>query len=412
MDVSKTVCAAVLGACALLVPAMVAVTMPAPAPAATSSNDRAASTEGLDMQAARGRMMTKRGKTIAYTRTWDLSGIPHYAPKGAIAGTIRLWGSNYITDGFLGGYWQDAFEKYRPGVRFQWRMKTTLAAVPSLVFGVSDIGIGRKITFSELEMFQRYTNRDPVEITIATGSYDVPGWNPGFGIVVNKANPIGRITLRQLDGVFGAERSGGWDGTSWRPQYARGPGANIRTWGELGVKGVWANKPIHVYGLNLRYHQAIEMSDKLLRSSDKWNEHLRIYANYVSKKGTLERGLNEDLAKDPYGIAYIAAPTTNLGRKSAPPSLKVLSIAEKDGGPYVPYTIETVHDRTYPLIDEIYAYADRTEDGRIDPKVLEFLRFMVSQEGQAAIMRDGKYLPLTPEVAKAQLVKLDALEGR
>ncbi len=379
------------------------------APGISATSQEVQSTEGLDMQSARAKMMTARGRAVAYTRKWDISGIPHYAPKTKVTGTIHIWGSNYITDGMLGGFWETAFEKYHPGVKIDWHMQTALAAVPSLVFGVADLGIGRKITFAELELFQRYTNRDPIEITTATGSYDVPGWNPGFGIVVHKDNPLAHLTMAQLDGIFGAERLGGWDGTSWRPNWSRGPETNIRTWGQLGLTGVWANKPIHVYGLNLRYHQATEMSDRMLKASDKWNEHLRIYANYVSKKGTLERGLNEDLAQDPLGIAYIAAPTTSLGRDKSEPNFKILPIAVKDGGPYIPYTIETVQNRTYPLIDEIYMYADRPTGKPMDPKVLEFMRFIVSQEGQAEVMRDGKYLPLTADAAKQQLAKLDAL---
>jgi phosphate transport system substrate-binding protein len=356
-------------------------------------------------------MMTERGKKIAYTSKWDLSGLPQYEPKQKINGSIRMWGSNYITDGFLGGYWETAFKKYHPDVKIDFHMKTTLAAVPSLIFGVSDIGIGRKITFSEQELFERYTDRPPIEIEVATGSYDVPGWQPGYGVVVHKDNPVQQVTMKQLDGIFGSERSGGWEGTSWRPHVARGPEENVRTWGQLGLTGEWKDKPINVYGLTLRYHQATEISDMVLKGSDKWNEHLKIYANFVNKKGVLGRGLSEDLARDPYGIAYIAAPTTNLGRDTAgSQSLKILKVAEKDGGPYVPYTIETLHDRTYPLIDEIYFYADPGAAGHpLDPKVLEFMRFVVSQEGQAEIMRDGKYLPLTADVAKAQLVKLEAL---
>jgi len=109
-----------------------------------------ASTEGLDMQAARAKMMTERGRKIAYTKKFDLSALPHYQPQGKVSGTIRLWGSNYIADGYLGGYWEAAFRKLQPDVRFEFNMKTTLAAVPSLVFGVSDLGVGRKITFSDV----------------------------------------------------------------------------------------------------------------------------------------------------------------------------------------------------------------------------------------------------------------------
>jgi phosphate transport system substrate-binding protein len=369
---------------------------------AIAAPPEAASTEGLDMQAARARMMTVRGQKIAYTKQFDLSGIPSYKPDHKVKGTVRLWGSNYITDGFVGGYWEAAFKKYHPDVKFDFKMKTTLAAVPSLALGVSDIGIGRKITFSELELFQRYTDRDPVEVEIATGSFDVPGWQPGFGVVVHKDNPIGKITMQQLDGVFGAERYGGWDGTSWRPQYARGPESNIRTWGQLGLTGEWADKPIHVYGLNLRYHQATELSDRILKGSDKWNEQMKIYANFVSKDGKLERGLSEDLSQDPYGIAIVAAPTTNLSGGAARGQLKMLDLAKDANGPYVTYSLDSIHDRSYPLYDQIYAYADREPGKKMNEATAEFLRFILSREGQAEVMRDGKYLPLTAEVALAQ----------
>jgi phosphate transport system substrate-binding protein len=359
------------------------------------------------MQAARAKMMSARGSKVAYTKKWDLSGLPKYQPKQKVSGTIRMWGSNYITDGFLGGYWEAAFKKYHPDVKFDFHMKTTLAAVPSLIFGVSDLGIGRKITFAEQELFERYTDRSPVEIELATGSFDVPGWQPGYGVVVHKDNPITKITMKQLDGIFGSVRDGGWVGSDWHPEMTRGPEENIRTWGQVGLTGEWADKPINVYGLTLRYHQATEISDRVLKASDKWNERLKIYANFVSKAGKLERGMNEDLAADKYGIGIVAAPTTNLAGGASQPTQKVLPVAAKDGGTYIRYTLDTLQNRTYPLYDRIFAYADRERGKPMNPAVLEFLRFVLSQEGQAEVMRDGKYLPLTAEVADAQLTKLE-----
>jgi phosphate transport system substrate-binding protein len=366
----------------------------------SAQDDRSAG--GLALQKARASSVVSKGKKAYYTKRWDLSGLPAYTPTQQVTGTIRMWGSNYIVDGNLGQYWEDAFRKFHPGVKFEYHMKTTIAAVPSLVFGVSDLGVGRKITFAELLMFQRYKDYDPVEITVATGSYDVTGWQPGFGIVVHKDNPLTQLTMEQLDGIFGAERLGGWVGTSWHAEFARGPEKNIRTWGQLGLTGEWADKPITPYGLNLRYHQAEELSDRLLKGSDKWNERLRIYANYVEPDGKLGRGLNDDLVKDRYGIAYIAAPT----KKYLPPELKVLALATNPQGPYVRYTMETLRNRTYPLYDEIFMYADQKPGEPMDPKVKEYLRFVVSREGQEEVQRDGKYLPLTAEVARAQLQKL------
>ncbi len=356
---------------------------------------------GLDLQHARAKFIVVKAKKVFYTKRWDLSGLPSYHPTTQVRGTLRLWGSNYIQDGNLGQYWATAFRKFQPGVRFAFHMQTTLAAVPALVFGVADIGVGRKITFAEQLLYERYQNRDPLEIAAATGSYDVTGWQPAYGIVVSKDNPLTHLTMEQLDGIFGAERLGGWVGTSWHPEFARGPAQNIRTWGQLGLGGDWADRPIDVYGLNLRYHQATEMSDLILKGSDKWNERLRIYANYVTKDGKLGRSLKSDLAKDRYGIAWIAAPTYKL-----PPGLKVLAIAAHAGAPYVPYTMDTVRDRSYPLFSQIFMYVNRRADGSVDPKVREFLRFIVSRQGQEAIERDGKYLPLTATVAQEQLDKL------
>ncbi len=121
--------------------------------------------------------------------------------------------------------------------------------------------------------------------------------------------------------------------------------------------------------------------------------------------GALKRGLNDDLKKDRYGIAYVASPVgANL-----PAECKLLEVAEKSDGPAHAYTLENIRSRKYPFHDEIYAYvdADAKAGKPMDPKVREYLRFIVSRDGQAEIMRDGKYLPLTAEVSRAQLKKLE-----
>ncbi|MFI4885255.1 MAG: PstS family phosphate ABC transporter substrate-binding protein [Steroidobacterales bacterium] len=368
------------------------------APAAAQADKVA---HGLALQAARAKFVIVKAKKVFYTRRWDLSGLPVYRPQQQVSGTIRMWGSNYIEDSNLGKYWEEGFRKYQPGAHIAFHMKTATAAVPALVFGVADIGVGRKITFAEQLLYERYENRDPLIISAATGSYDVTGWQPGYGIVVSKDNPLTCLSMQQLDGIFGAQRTGGWEGTSWHPEWARGPQENLRTWGQLGLAGAWAVQPINPYGLNLRYHQATEMSDDILKGSDKWNERLRIYANFVAKNGALGRGLKADLAKDRFGIAWIAAPTYRL-----PPQLKVLAISDRTGGQCIPYTLETIHDRTYPLFSQIYMFANRDGEGSVTPLVREFLRYVVSRQGQEAVERDGKYLPLTAGVARQQVRKI------
>jgi phosphate transport system substrate-binding protein len=119
--------------------------------------------------------------------------------------------------------------------------------------------------------------------------------------------------------------------------------------------------------------------------------------------------MNEDLAADKLGIGIIAAPTTNLTGGTAAPTLKVLPLAWKNAGPYVPYTIDTLQDRSYPLFDHIFAYFDREPGKPMNPAVYEFVKFIVSREGQELIQKDAKYLPLNAKVANEQTEKLEEM---
>lgn len=379
--------------------ALLALTI-ATAPVAMLAQSR----DGLVVQKARAEHVTSRGKKVYYTQTFDLSGLPLYVPEQQVTGTIRLWGNNYIADSTLADAWERGFRKYHPGIRFDFSgLKSGLVATAGLVAGRADIVGNRRITFAELESFERMFNYDPLQISMAMGSYNVPGWMTTFCIVVHKDNPITRLTLDQLDGIFGTERDGGWEGTTWHPEAARSASKNIRTWGQLGLKGEWADKPIDVYGLNLRYNNCDMFEHVVFHGGDKWNERLHEYANYARADGTLAIAAEElmkDLGKDRYGIGW-------SGIQNVTPLTKPLAIAATPGGPYVPLTIENVQNRSYPLAFAMFFYINRPPGTPVDPKVREFLRYVLSREGQEAVERDGKYLPLTADVVRADLKKLD-----
>ena len=173
--------------------------------------------------------------------------------------------------------------------------------------------------------------------------------------------------------------------------------------GQLGLTGEWANKPIHVYGLNLRDGHAISFTNRVLKGSDKWNEDLRMYANYAQPDGKLALSytqLMEGLSKDPLGIAY-------SGYANLTPETKRLPLAIQDSGPYVEPTLDSVRDHTYLFSDEVYMAANRPPNQPLDPKVREYLRYVLSREGQDAVQRDGKYLPLTAAIVHEMRAKLD-----
>ena len=87
--------------------------------------------EGLDLQRARSHFVEAKGKKVFYTKKWDLSDLPSYRPQQKVSGTIRMWGSNYIVDGNVGQYWEEGFRKFQPDIKFDFHMKTTVAAVIS-----------------------------------------------------------------------------------------------------------------------------------------------------------------------------------------------------------------------------------------------------------------------------------------
>jgi phosphate transport system substrate-binding protein len=356
----------------------------------------------LRAQADRAGVIYKRGREPHYQARFDLSGLPHYQPKQILTGWVRLHGNNYLSDGLLGEFWQQGFAKYQPGIRLSYYLPTSALSFAALYYDQADVVMGHRPSFYDLLAYERVKSFDPTEITAVTGSYDVGGWENSLTVLVNEDNPITCVNLEQLDGIFGSERAGGWAGTNWRTDWARGPEKDIRTWGQLGLTGEWADKPIHVHGFSVRYNTASDFSDKILKGSDKWNEKLQAYGNIVNPDGSryVEADqITDHVGRDRYAIGY------NRFRGDKP---HVKRIAVAPGGTHdcVAHTLENVQNRTYPLFTEQYFYTSVKPGTQMDPKVKEFLRYVLSQEGQAEVMRDGKYLPLTAEVVREQLKKL------
>ncbi|MDB6165942.1 MAG: phosphate transporter periplasmic phosphate-binding protein, partial [Lacunisphaera sp.] len=231
-------------------------------PAVALAQSAGSATKAIEIQDARKGRVGERGSKAHYTKRWDLGDLPPYQPQEKISGTIKIYGLNYLTDGNLGKFWAEGFRKFHPDAKLEFFTPTALVAIPGLYFGLADIGASRHITFDDTLAFQRIFGYFPTEITMVTGSFNVPGWAPTVGIFVHKRNPLAQISFPQLDGVFGAERLGGFDGTAWNTTVARGPEKNIRTWGQLGLKGEWADRPINVYGRPMKYHQQARIEER------------------------------------------------------------------------------------------------------------------------------------------------------
>jgi phosphate transport system substrate-binding protein len=333
---------------------------------------------------------------------------PAYVPQGHVSGLIRNYGFG------LGGAlkaWESAFRKYQPSVTFSDTLPTSDAAFPGLVTYQADLGFdGGEPAITEALSFQETRGYSASSVVIASGAFDVEGKSNGPVVFVNAANPISSLSIEQLDGIFGSGRNGTLHGFVWSPVGARGADRDIRDWGQLGLGRGWAGKPIQTYGHGpsgtTRFFQL-----RVLGNSDKWNPNYREYVETGSKqiaevdKAEQRLGarwmLGRELANDRYGIGW-----STMSQARGIKGIKMLAIAPRGGGKPVYPSQLSFRDRTYPLVRNIYVYFDRKPRTALDPKLKEFLRFILSDEGQRIVAGAG-YLPLPADMLEQERKKLD-----
>lgn len=321
--------------------------------------------------------------------------LPPYTPRQQVSGRIRLWGHGSPKHDFLGKLirrWTAEFYRYQPGVKIVNEMFGTASAVGALYTGAGDLAIlGEEIRPAAERAFERERHYAPTRIEIATGSLDVNYFDYAHMIFVNRDNPIDRLTVGQLASIFG-DRAG--DGTG-----------NIRTWGAVGLTGDWTHRQIQPYSWKVDQDFALFFRARVLDGNHRWNPDIREFATADRPDGTInDRGqqILDALARDRYGIAI-----SNV--RFANPKVKAVRLADTAAGPYEEATAATLIAQRYPLTRIIPAFIDVSPGRPVDPAVREFLRFILSRQGQQALIEDSGYLPLGARQIQTQLSALDRL---
>jgi len=250
--------------------------------------------------------------------------------------------------------------------------------------------LGREATAAEVKAFEWIFRYPPAAIEVGTGSVGVAGRSPALVVYAHRDNPLARLTLAQLDAAFGCE-------------HLRGAPENIRTWGQLGLGGDWRDRPIHLYAPDTeegtgRFFRHVVLGDSRMLD---W-EHVREFADTKGLPATHDAGrkILAALAADPLGLAVASG-----GGEDA--RAKPLALAATAAGPFVAATRENLVARAYPLTRPVLAYVERAPGAPLEPKVREFLAYVLSPAGQKEIERTGGYLPLTPAAARAWRAKLE-----
>jgi phosphate transport system substrate-binding protein len=227
--------------------------------------------------------------------------------------------------------------------------------------------MSRTMKSEEIDAFEERFGYKPTEIRVAVDA---------LAVFVHKDNPLEKLTLTEVDAAFSKTRSCG------------GPAA-IETWGQLGLVGPWASRPISLYGRNSASGTYGYFKEVTLCKGD--------YRDTVKEQpgsASVVQGITEDLG----GIGY-----SGIGYRTS--GVKTLALAKSEGSPYGTTDPADVYAGRYPLSRFLYLYVNKAPNRAPDPMVEQFIRFVLAREGQETVVKDG-YLPVSKSVVDAELAKL------
>jgi phosphate transport system substrate-binding protein len=305
------------------------------------------------------------------------------APAVELSGVVRVAGNPELAE--VVGHWAAAFQKLHPGIRIVTHLTGSDTGMAALYTGRADLALlGRAPTPSEIQAFEWIFHYRPAQVEILTGSLDRPGKSPALVLLVHRDNPLARLSLAQLDAIFGTE-------------HRLGP-ADIRTWGQLGLTGEWTDQPIHLYGPDAtsgtgRFFRHAVLNDSRMMN---WDQLTEFNDTGIPLLATHDAGrqIQAALARDRYGLAVACLGFAN-------PSVRAVPL---EG---IPATRSSLISRRYPLTRAVLACCNRPPGQAADPVTGAFLRYILSPEGQQWIGPEDGYLPLTAQLAAQQLQKIN-----
>ena len=295
---------------------------------------------------------------------------------------VNLVGADIMDEITLG--WIKLYREAYPRLSVTMEARSSGSGVPALTAGIAHMApVGRETLPKEHDGFVQKFGYEPFAIKVATGSLGSLGKTATSVVLVAKDNPIAGLNFSQLDAIYSKTRKRGH--------------ADIKTWGDVGLTGEWADRPIHTYGL--KPPNGIEQFFKMqVLLGGEWKDGIQnVKGQGFTHAFTVA---SNDMHTQHGGLTY--ALLANLT-----PDVRVLPLAEKDGDPFVAPTIETVYHHQYPLSRYVYIYVNRPPGKPLEPKVKEFLKAVLSKQGQDIVAAEGVFMPLLPEVVKEELAKLE-----
>jgi phosphate transport system substrate-binding protein len=294
------------------------------------------------------------------------SELPEYKPVAGVSGNIKSVGSDTMNN--LMTFWGEGFKKFYPNVTIEIEGKGSSTAPPALIEGSANFGpMSREMKEAEIDQFVQRYGYQP---TLLRTGIDV------LAVYVNQDNPIEGLTLPQVDAIFSKTRKGG------HPR-------ELRLWGDLGLKGEWANQPISLYGRNAASGTYGYFKEHALFDGD--------YKDSVKEQAG-SSSVVQGVASDRYAIGY-----SGIGYKTA--DVRAVPLAPAEGDPFVEANADHAYTGEYPLARFLYVYINHEPSQALDPLRREFIRYIFSKQGQQDVIKDG-YYPVSAELAREALKSL------
>jgi len=292
--------------------------------------------------------------------------LPSYQKVDGVAGTLNSVGSDTLNN--MMTFWAEGFRKIYPNVNVQIEGKGSSTAPPALIEGTSQLGpMSRPMKKQEIEAFEAKYGFKPTTIGVSLDA---------LAVFVNKDNPLAELSMTQVDSIFSKTQKRG--------------GQDISTWGQLNLPGSWANLPISLYGRNSASGTYGFFKEHTLKKGD--------YKDTVKEQpgnASVVLGVTEDKGGIGYsGMGYVTS------------GVKALPLAKENGETAYAANYENVLSGKYPLGRMLYVNIVKEPNKPMDKLTKEFLKFVLSKEGQEIVVKDG-FLPLTAPVAAKQLSLLD-----
>jgi phosphate transport system substrate-binding protein len=291
--------------------------------------------------------------------------LPSYQKVSGISGNLNSVGSDTMNN--LMTLWAETFTKMYPNVKVQIEGKGSSTAPPALIAGTAQFGpMSRAMRSTEVDQFEQKYGFKPLQFRT---SYDA------LAVYVNKDNPLAKATLAQVDAIFSKTRRRGHK--------------SITTWGQLGLTGDWANRPISLYGRNSASGTYGFFKEHTLSGGD--------YKDEV-KEQPGSASVVQGVTGDRFGIGY-----SGIGYRTS--GVKAIALAEAEGKEYSSGSYDDVKSGKYPLNRFLFLYVNQAPGKPADPLVREFLKLIFSKEGQEVVVKDG-YLPLPADIVQQELAKI------